>query len=96
MKKRLEGARGKWTKELPNVLWAYRTMSRRSTDETPYSLTYEVEAVIPVEISLYSSRTLNFSLATNNKLMVRQFIGRALRSGDYTFSKLPIEASLTI
>ena len=25
LKKRLKGAKGKWTKELPNVLWAYQT-----------------------------------------------------------------------
>ena len=26
LKKRLEGAKGRWIEELPNVLWAYRTM----------------------------------------------------------------------
>lgn len=25
LKKRLEGAKGKWVEELPNVLWAYKT-----------------------------------------------------------------------
>ena len=31
LKKRLDGAKGNWAKELPKVLWAYRTTLRRST-----------------------------------------------------------------
>ncbi|CAL9007762.1 unnamed protein product, partial [Prunus brigantina] len=40
LKKRLEGAEGKWVDELPGILWAYRTTKRRSTEETPFSLAY--------------------------------------------------------
>ena len=39
LKKRLERTKGRWTEELSNVLWVYRTAPRRSTSETPYSLT---------------------------------------------------------
>ena len=49
LKKRLDSAKGKWAKELPSVLWAYRTTPKRSTREILFSLTYEVEAVIPAE-----------------------------------------------
>ena len=38
LKKRLEGAKGKWAEELPNVLWANRTTPKRSTGETPFSM----------------------------------------------------------
>lgn len=69
--KRLEGDKGRWTKELPNVLWAYRTTPQRSIGETPYSLTYGVEAVIPVKISLFSMRISDFSLAENDELMAK-------------------------
>ena len=31
LKRRLDGAKGNWAKELPNVLWAYRTTPCRST-----------------------------------------------------------------
>jgi len=55
LKRRLEGSKGRWAKELPNVLWAYRTTPRRTTGETLFSLTYRVEAVIPVEINLCSA-----------------------------------------
>ena len=55
LKRRLDGAKGRWAKELPNVLWAYRTTPRRSTGETPFSLTYEAEVVIPADVNLCSA-----------------------------------------
>ena len=55
LKRRLEGSKGKWVEELPNVLWAYQTTPRRSTRETPFSLTDRVEAVIPAEVNLCSA-----------------------------------------
>ena len=61
LKKRLEGAKGNWAEELLNVLWAYQTTPRRSTGETPFSMTYGVEAVIPIEIGLSSMRVTDFS-----------------------------------
>ena len=49
LKKRLDDAKGRWVEELPHVLWTYRTMPRRSIGETPFSMTYGAEAVIPLE-----------------------------------------------
>ena len=60
LKRRLDGANGRWVEELPNILWAYRTTPRRSTSETPFSLTYGAEAVIPTEVSLCSARVAGF------------------------------------
>ena len=40
--------------------------------ETPYSLTYRAEVVIPPEISLWSTCVLGFTLAGNEELMVKQ------------------------
>ena len=48
LKKRLDDAKGKWVEELPYVLWTYRTTPRRSTGETPFSMTYGAEVVIPL------------------------------------------------
>jgi hypothetical protein len=56
IKTRLEGVKGLWPEELPNVLWAYRTTARTPTGETPFRLTYGTEAFIPVEIGLTSWR----------------------------------------
>ena len=36
IKTRLEGVKGIWPKELPSVLWAYKTMARTPTRETPF------------------------------------------------------------
>ncbi|CAL8990977.1 unnamed protein product, partial [Prunus brigantina] len=54
LKKRLEGAKGKWVDELLGVLWAYRTTKRRSIRKTPFSLAYGTEAIIPSHITVPS------------------------------------------
>ena len=43
-----------WIKELPVVLWSLRTKPNRATGQTPFSLVYGVEAVIPTEL-IYGS-----------------------------------------
>ncbi|XP_025640755.1 uncharacterized protein [Arachis hypogaea] len=50
LKKRLDETKGLWADELGSVLWSYRTTPQTTTGETPFRLTYDVEAVIPVEI----------------------------------------------
>ena len=72
LKMRLEGTKGRWEEELPNVLWAYQTTSRISMGETPFSLTYGAEAFIPARINLCSARVLGFNLAKNSELMLKQ------------------------
>ena len=66
IKSRLVGAKGAWPEELPNVLWAYRTMTRTPTGETPFNLTYGTEAVIPVEVGLTSLRREFFDEQNND------------------------------
>nr|GEY42222.1 reverse transcriptase domain-containing protein [Tanacetum cinerariifolium] len=46
-----------WQSELPLILWAHRTMIKSSHGDTPFSLTYETEAVIPTEIVTPTHRT---------------------------------------
>ena len=69
LKKRLEGAEGKWVDELPGVLWAYRTTKRRSTGETPFSLAYGTEAIIPPHITVPSINLEVGSVDQNSKQM---------------------------
>ena len=69
LKKKLEEKKGAWADELPLVLWAYRTTTRTATGETPFSLTYGVEAVIPVEIGAPSFRTETFDEDSNNEAL---------------------------
>ena len=47
-----------WHDKLPYVLWAYRTSVRTSTGATPFSLAYDMEAVLPVEVEIPSLRVL--------------------------------------
>ncbi|KAK3011880.1 hypothetical protein RJ639_010541 [Escallonia herrerae] len=54
IKKNLDGAKGLWVDELPKILWAYNTTSQTSTGETPFSLSFDTEALILVEIGLPS------------------------------------------
>ncbi|XP_072076605.1 uncharacterized protein [Arachis hypogaea] len=58
LKKRLDEAKGLWADELGLVLWSYRTTPQTATGETPFRLTFGVEAVIPVEIGDPSPRRM--------------------------------------
>ena len=57
LKKRLDDAKGRWVEELPHILWTYQTTPRRSTGETPFSMSYGVEAIIPIETGFLTLRT---------------------------------------
>ena len=69
LKKRLDDAKEKWVEELSHILWTYRTTPRRSTWETPFSMTYGVEAIIPLEIGFPMLRISSFTLSNNNGLL---------------------------
>ncbi|KAJ9544554.1 hypothetical protein OSB04_024261 [Centaurea solstitialis] len=56
IRKRLKEAKGRWVEELPSVLWANRTTPRTSTGQTPFSLVYGCEAVLPIESQLPIAR----------------------------------------
>ncbi|KAL2236290.1 UNVERIFIED_CONTAM: Gag-Pol polyprotein [Sesamum indicum] len=60
-------SKAEWSDELPGVLWAYRTTPRTSTGETPFSLVYGSEAVIPAEIGEESQRIANFDPGRNGE-----------------------------
>ncbi|GJT36931.1 reverse transcriptase domain-containing protein [Tanacetum coccineum] len=58
IKARLGEGNKNWIKELSHVLWAYRTMIKSSHGDTPFSLTYGTEVVIPVEVGMPTYRTV--------------------------------------
>ena len=58
IKARLVGVKEAWPKELPIILWAYRTAARTPMGETPFNLTYGTEAVIPVEQNFLMNTTM--------------------------------------
>ncbi|KAL0356050.1 UNVERIFIED_CONTAM: hypothetical protein Sradi_4051900 [Sesamum radiatum] len=69
IKRRLERVGGNWAEELTSALWAYRTTPRGSIGESPFSLVYSTEAVIPAELSLPSHRVMNFFEECNENLL---------------------------
>ena len=66
IKAKLDDAKGAWPEELPNVLWAYRTTIRTPTGETPFGLTYGIEAIILVEVGITSIRREMFHEENND------------------------------
>ena len=71
LKKRLDDAKGKWVEEPPHVLLTYRTMPRRSTGETSFSMTYGTEAVIPLETGFPTLKTSLFNPSDNDEHLTR-------------------------
>nr|GFA34354.1 reverse transcriptase domain-containing protein [Tanacetum cinerariifolium] len=69
LKARLGRERVGWVDELPNILWAYRTMLKTSNGETPFSLTYGSEAVIPAGIGMPTYRIIHFNESKNKEEM---------------------------
>ena len=61
LKKKLERLKGRWVDELPMVLWVHCTTPKEATRETPFSLVFRTEAIIPTEIGLPSYRVENYS-----------------------------------
>jgi len=50
LKRRLGNAKGLWAEKLPKILWAYSGTPQTSTGETPFNLTYDIDAMILVEV----------------------------------------------
>jgi hypothetical protein len=67
LKKKLPKRKGGWVEYLPEVLWSYRTTTNSATSETPYSLAFEVEAVILVEIGSPSFRIQHYNPGFNSE-----------------------------
>jgi len=69
LKRKLMAKRGRWAEELPLVLWADRTTPKTSTGQTPYSLVYGCEAVIPTEVAVPTARYGLNTVDANNAEM---------------------------
>ncbi|CAL8994500.1 unnamed protein product [Prunus brigantina] len=69
LKRQLEKAKGAWPEKLPEALWAIRTSYRTATGETPFSMAFGSEAVVPVEISEPSYRTETFAPRANEEAL---------------------------
>ncbi|GJR24968.1 reverse transcriptase domain-containing protein [Tanacetum coccineum] len=55
--------------ETPHVLWAYHIMIKSSNGDTPFSLTYGAEVVIPAEIGMPTLRTVEIDMIQNDEAL---------------------------
>ncbi|GKB88848.1 reverse transcriptase domain-containing protein [Tanacetum coccineum] len=69
IKTRLGREKARWVDKFPNVLWAHWTSIKQINRETPLSLTYGSEAVIPAEIGIPTYRTLTIREGYNEEEM---------------------------
>ncbi|GKV51996.1 hypothetical protein SLEP1_g58606 [Rubroshorea leprosula] len=69
LKTRVLAAHSNWVDELNKVLWSCRTTPSSATGETPFSLAYGAEAVIPVEVGLPSDRSDHHDDQNNEQLL---------------------------
>src|SRR5438105_6902704 len=58
---RLRPYAGKWVKEPPSMLWDLRTSPSRATAESPFFLTYGLEATLSTELEFGSPLVRNFN-----------------------------------
>ena len=54
---------------MSHVLRTYRTTPRKSTGETPFSMTYGAEVVIPLENGFLTMRSSAFTSDGNDELL---------------------------
>jgi len=66
LKRRLGEAKGTWAEEVPRIVWVYHTSPQSTTKETPFSLVYGLDAMIPVEIQESSPRFQKFVAEESN------------------------------
>ncbi|XP_068486585.1 uncharacterized protein [Phaseolus vulgaris] len=69
LNKRLGSAKGKWVEQLVEVLWAYRCTPHSATGETPYNLTYGIDAMLPVEVGEPTIRRELHNLKINEECL---------------------------
>ena len=61
LEKRLRTSQDNWADDLDAVLWAHRTTAQTATQETPFSLVYGSEAVIPSETVVATQRIQQYN-----------------------------------
>jgi len=67
LKRRLEKAKETCAEKVPRIVWAYHTTPQSTTKETPFSLVYGSDTMIPVEIQENSLRFQNFVVEESNE-----------------------------
>lgn len=66
IKARLLKPKASWVDELKHILWSYQTTVPTPIRETPFSLVYRTEALIPIEVTIQTTRTMPPNPVTNS------------------------------
>jgi hypothetical protein len=67
LKKKVHENQKDWPNMLEEILWAYRTTPQESTQQSPYSLVYGMEAVTPLELVTPSFRIDSYDEERNGE-----------------------------
>ncbi|XP_020979550.1 uncharacterized protein LOC110272078 [Arachis ipaensis] len=67
LKCHLQDAKVAWVEELPQVLWAYRTIPYSTTGESSFRHAYGMETMIPVEVGERSPKVIFYNDDTNSQ-----------------------------
>jgi hypothetical protein len=67
LKKTLNRKKDAWIEFILEVLWLYRKTIQTLTEETPFSLTYGTEAVIPAKVGSSSFRVSHYNPGLNDE-----------------------------
>jgi transposase InsO family protein len=65
----LKKSKHAWVDELPSVLWSLRTTPNAATQETPFFLVHDVEAMLPVEITHEAPRISVYDEITSTEAL---------------------------
>ncbi|XP_074356416.1 uncharacterized protein LOC141696129 [Apium graveolens] len=65
LKANLKEKKGTWPEVLRQVLWSYNMTPRTTTRETPFSLVYGCEAMVPIEVGAGSFWRDNYDSEEN-------------------------------
>jgi hypothetical protein len=65
----LEKAKHTWVDELPSMLWSLRTTPNAATQETPFFLVHDAEAMLPVKITHEAPRIAAYNEATSTEAL---------------------------
>lgn len=97
LKTKLEQIGEKWLQQLPYALWVIRTTRNTTIDETPFSLTFGIEAKLLVEVSLPSYHVECFRPKDNGELIryklpliKKEWLGTTTPEYDLNSSRLGI------
>ncbi|GAA0149046.1 hypothetical protein LIER_08318 [Lithospermum erythrorhizon] len=87
IKKNLLESGAKRYEELDRVLWSYRTTPSNATRETPFSLVYGTEAVLPLEVCLPNIRQIGFK-EDHNDTRIRELLEFSDEGRDRAIAKM--------